>query len=188
MRTFLTLCLAFCLALMAAPAAALEICDELWFTRNLIYDRAGYCFSSPLGQAIFDNADCTGTDINLDRETLNMAARLQAAEMEWDCNVDSSRRSLDVFEIAARMRMIDIPEPDGYESGCIGWLGEPLRLHAARHEAAPVTGLIRTGESIYYGFTSVGEWHFIISSHGTADMGWLRDRPDLRTNCRSFAG
>ncbi len=184
MRVFLMLFL----AMLAAPAAALEICDELWFTRNLIYDRAGYCFSSPLGRAVFDNDDCTGADIALDREALNMAARLQAAEQDWDCAVDTDRRSLDVPAIAARMTMIDIPEPDGYESGCMGWLGAPLSLHAARSTSAPVTGMIQTGDDIYYGFISVDGWHFIVSAHGTADMGWLRDRPDLWTNCRSFAG
>jgi len=61
MRAFLALLL----AALAAPAAALEICDELWFTRNLIYDRAGYCFSSPLGRAVFDNSDCTGSALKI---------------------------------------------------------------------------------------------------------------------------
>jgi len=184
MRAFLALLL----AALAAPAAALEICDELWFTRNLIYDRAGYCFSSPLGRAVFDNSDCTGSALKLDAAALNMAARLQAAEQEWECAVDTSRRTLDVPHLAARMTMIDIPEPDGYESGCMGWLGGPLTLHAARSSAAPVTGMIQPGDNVYYGFISVDDWHFIVSSHGTADMGWLRDRPDLWTNCRSFAG
>ena len=40
-------------------AWALEICDDLWLTRNLIFDRAGYCFGSVLGKSVFDNEGCT---------------------------------------------------------------------------------------------------------------------------------
>ena len=50
--------LTFLLSLCVTPAFALDHCEEWWFTRNLVFDRAGYCFSSPLGQAVFDNSDC----------------------------------------------------------------------------------------------------------------------------------
>ena len=43
--------LALLCALLASPAAASDVCDDLWFTRNLIMDRAGYCFGSVLGRA-----------------------------------------------------------------------------------------------------------------------------------------
>ena len=32
---------------LAAPAAA-SSCEEMWFVRNLVFDRAGMCFGSPL--------------------------------------------------------------------------------------------------------------------------------------------
>ena len=41
------------LLLIPAPVRALEICDDLWFTRNLLFSRAGYCFGSVLGQTVF---------------------------------------------------------------------------------------------------------------------------------------
>ena len=54
------------LFLIASPAAASDVCHDLWFTRNLIMDRAGYCFGSMLGKATFDNSDCTGKNVSLD--------------------------------------------------------------------------------------------------------------------------
>ena len=46
---------AICAFVVAGPAAADERCHDLWFARNAIMDRAGYCFGSVLGQAVFDN-------------------------------------------------------------------------------------------------------------------------------------
>ena len=33
-------------------------CENLWFTRNTIYDENGYCFNTDRGAASFDNSDC----------------------------------------------------------------------------------------------------------------------------------
>ena len=43
----------FMLLSIAPPVVAQEDdppCDELWFARNLLFDRAGHCFDSTLGQ------------------------------------------------------------------------------------------------------------------------------------------
>ncbi|MCK5500992.1 MAG: YARHG domain-containing protein, partial [Tritonibacter mobilis] len=54
------------LALAAAtPAVAGDYCADLWFTRNAIIDRAGYCFGSTLGQRLFDNGDCIAKSVSL---------------------------------------------------------------------------------------------------------------------------
>ena len=45
------LALAIPAALAAFPALAFDPCEDLWFSRNQLYDRAGYCFSTPLGLA-----------------------------------------------------------------------------------------------------------------------------------------
>ncbi len=34
-------------------------CDELWYRRNAIWHRYGYCFGSARGQAAFGNAGCS---------------------------------------------------------------------------------------------------------------------------------
>ena len=33
-------------------------CYDLWYERNEIFDRNGYCFSTQLGRDTFDNSDC----------------------------------------------------------------------------------------------------------------------------------
>ena len=34
-------------------------CQNLWYVRNSIYDRKGYCFKTQDGKDVFDNSDCT---------------------------------------------------------------------------------------------------------------------------------
>jgi len=63
--------------LLAAPVQALDYCDELWFTRNLAFDRAGYCFGSPLGKA-----DSSRT--SLDVESLELRKGLVEIPMPTD--------------------------------------------------------------------------------------------------------
>lgn len=61
------------------PAVA-DACDEMWFIRNLHFDRAGYCFGSTLGQNIFDNAGCTGKDVQLSSEAQKSIAFIKEME------------------------------------------------------------------------------------------------------------
>lgn len=75
-------CLVAALSLFAAPVLASDTCHDLWFTRNAIIDRAGYCFGSPLGQAIFDNTGCIGKSVNLppqDARTVALIRELKGA-------------------------------------------------------------------------------------------------------------
>lgn len=173
---------------LAGPAAALENCDEWWFTRNLIFDRAGYCFASSLGQSIFDNTGCTPGDPGLDRDTLNIVAGIQALEQQWECKVDTAGNSLHVPDLPMRLQMVDIPVPDEYESGCMGWRGTPLTLRIARDDGAKITGVIEAGEDIYYGFVGVEGWSFVLSPGGDADMGWMRNAPFNGESCTNVAG
>ncbi len=90
------------LFLPAAPATA-EVwqygepeCNELWFARNLIMDRAGYCFGSPLGQALFDNRDCRGSDVSLSPAHKSQVRKIQSLEAQIRCKVNSGRVGLDV--------------------------------------------------------------------------------------------
>ncbi|MBY4893745.1 YARHG domain-containing protein [Rhodobacteraceae bacterium N5(2021)] len=78
------------LAVVASPVSAQNsaFCQELWLSRNTIMDRAGQCFGTPLGQAVFDNSDCMEGDIRLtplDAEIVRMA---REAEARARCRVD----------------------------------------------------------------------------------------------------
>ena len=80
---------------IAPPLAAQDAapCDELWFARNLIFDRAGYCFGSRLGRAVFDNTDCSTTAPKFDARAAENVAALHAAETEYGCTIEIGRAS-----------------------------------------------------------------------------------------------
>lgn len=174
-----------CLA--PAPAVALDYCDEIWFTRNLIFDQAGYCFGSPLGQAIFDNADCTPGAVTLAPQQQAMVDTLIAEADYWECKTDTSGLRLNIAQPELRRRMQQMPIPTPYESACIGYRGAPIALHSGRNEAAPVTGQIATGEMIVWSFEAVEGWQFLVSPSGQG-MGWMRDHAWTEAECESFAG
>jgi hypothetical protein len=60
-----------------------NICDQLWYARNAIFDRAGYCFSSARGKAAFDNTGCTGG--TPDAAGMAEVARIQQQEAANGC-------------------------------------------------------------------------------------------------------
>ena len=76
---------------LSTLALANDGCDDLWFTRNLIFDQVGYCFGSPLGQAVFDNADCTAKTPQLSDQDRTRVDAIEAEEARWDCRVDTSK-------------------------------------------------------------------------------------------------
>lgn len=182
------LSLVLLLGLAASPAAAWSPCDELWFTRNLIYDRAGYCFSSTLGRAVFDNSDCTGTEVRLDARAAADVATIEGYEQEMSCAIDSGRRALAVADLAARRALIDLPVPSAYASACYGWRGAPITLHAGRSDSAPVTGTIRTGDDLVWTFDGADGWAFVLSQQLPGQMGWYREPVYSPEDCTASAG
>lgn len=181
--------LALIMIAIGAPAAADWTCDDWWFTRNLIFDRAGQCFNSPLARSVFDRA-CTGA-ASLTPEDAQQVALIREYEEEWGCAVDTSVvRVLDVFYLAQRRAMIDLPVAAPYESGCIGYRGAPIELRAARSMRAAVTGTIPVGGTLAFSYEDVGGWSFFIAD-GTG-MGWAKT-PDLDPQrrpgiCDMYAG
>lgn len=97
MRLVLVICL-----LIPAQGWALEICDDLWFTRNLVYDRAGQCFGSTLGKAVFDNEGCTEGGATLTPVAQKLVARVREIEATQDCDVDTSQDFLAVPVVEQR--------------------------------------------------------------------------------------
>ncbi|MBM7067911.1 DUF4453 domain-containing protein [Actibacterium sp. 188UL27-1] len=182
--------LLFCGAVMAAsPAAALDMCAELWFTRNLVFDRAGYCFGSVLGQVVFDNRDCRTTQPALTSSDKRLVSRMQAAEREWACNVDTDRTLLNVPSWEQRKQMVDLPVPFEGESACIGWRGRSVPLLAARRAGARVTGEITPGAILIYQHEATDGWDFvqIVEDGQIIGMGWV-SLPVPAAMCDSVAG
>ncbi len=164
------------LLLVPSRSLALEYCDELWFTRNLIFHNGGHCFSSPLGKAVFGNESCDSGGVTVLDKDRAFIARLRAAEAEEGCKVDTSRTIMPVIMPEARKALVDHPFPTLYESSCIGWLGERVTLHKGRDTASDVTGAIRKGDTMLFQFEDVGDWTFVeVMLNGiTAAMGWAQ--------------
>ncbi|NSY38259.1 caspase family protein [Leisingera sp. ANG59] len=76
-------------AASAAAPVAQNQCDALWFQRNSIFARRGYCFQSPRGQAAFSNAGCIpgmrAGDVPLSAAERAEVTRLKAQEQLLGC-------------------------------------------------------------------------------------------------------
>jgi hypothetical protein len=181
----------------AAPAAAEDpYCEDWWFARNLIFDRAGYCFATPLGQALFDNSDCTTTAPTLSPPLAARVARIRALEAEFACAVDTTRPALTYPETLEPYRkMADIPIKDFADSGCIGYRGPEVTLHDAARADAPVIGRVEPGVSIGFGHYRENGFDYvtIIPMDGDAPLrdeafaGWGRFGPQPLP-CDGYAG
>ncbi|MCK4713839.1 MAG: DUF4453 domain-containing protein [Marinosulfonomonas sp.] len=179
---------------IASPVVAGDVCDNLWFTRNLLFDRAGYCFGSILGKAVFDNADCTTKEPGLDAQERDVLDAVKAREAELECKVDSRRTTLDVDMIMLRMAMLDLPLATGFESACFGWNGIEMPLHNARHSDSHVLGYLQVGDNIGYFYDPLTDdmgrdWNFITQYRNgqVVGVGWALIGDDLG-KCDAYAG
>jgi hypothetical protein len=50
--------LAGVMMLASTAGAWAQSCEDLWYERNSVYKRAGYCFKTPRAIAAFGNAGC----------------------------------------------------------------------------------------------------------------------------------
>lgn len=170
------------LILMFAPltAAADAVCDELWLTRNTVFDRAGYCFGSRLGKEIFDNSDCTTSAPDLGSEGDQIVAMVREIEQEFSCAVDTSIPTLAVDYIDLRRALDDLPVKTGYESMCLDYVGPALLLTAGRHPDSAIFGEILPGDNVMFLHIPVDGMEFV--DLGDGRMGWVGSTlitPDL---------
>ena len=186
----MTYLLATLAVLGGSPAAATGFCDDLWFTRNLVMDRAGYCFGTPLGQSVFDNGDCTSASVSLDRAASQLVDDIQSAEARNQCDVDTTRDTVAINDIENRRQLVDLPIRSETESTCIGWQGEVTPVLAGRDSAAPEIARIEAGDIVQYQHVPVGDWHYVIiatQDFETRGGGWL-DLSAGAPDCWEMAG
>ncbi|MGI3185994.1 DUF4453 domain-containing protein [Nioella aestuarii] len=180
---------------LAAPALANEpYCEQPWFIRNLIFDRAGFCFSSPLGEAVFDNSDCTGTDVVLSQRDREAVALILEMEDLLDCTMDTSGQTLSTLpELNQLRRFALLPIPVDAASGCIGYLGPQLPLlEAPGAHNGPVLGTLTLESSILFDFLPENGWEFVtVYPNGwegpPGPSGWV-DLGGQMPDCRQVAG
>jgi hypothetical protein len=75
-------------ALLSVQPALAESCYDLWYERNAIYDRNGFCFSSDLGQQTFDNSDCWTKHAKFSRSEQRQIDAIKEEEESRGCNVN----------------------------------------------------------------------------------------------------
>ena len=176
------------LVLVLAPGAVLADCASMWLTRNMAFDRAGYCFGSTLGKALFDNAGCIGKDVTLNAGDRGFVAHTIETEAAFECSIDTSRRSLDLPLVNLWLQLLDFPRRDDGESACLGWRGAPVNLRSAIG-GGRVLGQISRGDDVLFSHMDQAGRSFVtVSSNGRpVSLGWvLIDYNDL--SCDGFAG
>jgi hypothetical protein len=72
------------LAMSAAPAAAQDACDDLWYRRNEIYARNGFCFKTARARAAFGDG-CFPPYGRLSPREKAIVSRIEQREMEYGC-------------------------------------------------------------------------------------------------------
>jgi len=182
--------LVFAFSLLASPVLASDACHDLWFTRNAVIDRAGYCFGSPLGQAVFSNGDCIGKSVSLPPQAERMVALVKEMESRFDCRVNNKQTYLDLDDLFLRFQLWDLPVRDEYESACLGWLGPVMGLRAGHRPDAPLVGQIDPGDYVNYAHIPVGSWAYVTTSGPDWQVtsgGWL-DTALYQEQCRDYAG
>jgi hypothetical protein len=79
-------------ALSAAPAAAQDFwslsCGDLWYQRNAIFARNGYCFKTDRGLRVFGNANCrfwVEADVPMSRGERQQVEIIRDVERQKGC-------------------------------------------------------------------------------------------------------
>lgn len=179
------------LCLLASQSLANPACHDLWYTRNALFDRAGYCFGSVLGQSVFGNQGCIGKNVALSPQAKADVAEAKRMEAWIGCRVNTGGTFLDLPDFPLRRQMVDLPVLDEFEFGCLGWVGPPtdLRVGAGFHH--PAISSVQAGNYVSFSHRPIGGWHYV-TVHGPnfqdlKGAGWLPAfEPDYP--CRDFAG
>ena len=96
-------------------------CDAYWIERNQLYNLHGRCFNSALGQAVFDNSDCTPVAPDMPQVDIDYALEMRRRETRSGCAVDTTRRTVEVQTMrgpmtigmgAYRFAGVDLAGPD----------------------------------------------------------------------------
>ena len=179
--------------MLAGQSMAGDVCSDLWFSRNLVFDQVGYCFSSSLGQAVFDNADCTTRSPVLDPEAQAFVAWVKKIENLEECRVDTARDWLDIPLVEMRRQLRDRVAMSPFQSACIGWRGATVALRSGHSEGDDVIGYVRFGDTIQWEYESPitpSGWAFLTAKRRdgtTLAIGWSNAYIDPQY-CDSLAG
>ncbi|MFQ6549752.1 DUF4453 domain-containing protein [Aestuariibius sp. 2305UL40-4] len=185
----------FLLCIGAAQSAAAQYCHDLWFSRNAMWNDVGYCFSSPLGQAVFDNSDCTTEAPVLSELNTRIVARIVEVEDAFACEVDTSATSLDdaqIFSLEYRRAVTSQPvlgRSEFTEWSCDRFQQPRRPVLAAPEAEAEILGWIETGDGFSVNHDTWDGWDFVTVTEVSdepwqgvpkaAGWVWLADLPEV---------
>ena len=66
------------------PAFA-DVCYDLWYERNSIYNDNGYCFNTREGRRTFDNSDCYTDYPDFTRREQRRINQIKRQENDYGC-------------------------------------------------------------------------------------------------------
>lgn len=139
-------------------------CADLWFSRNAMWNDAGYCFSSPLGQAVFDNMDCTTDTPQLSELNQEFVDGIIEAERELACDVDTSATDFDFERFEHRWAVVTQPVTGPSEFtqwSCHGFVLPKMPVRASPLSSAKLIGWVHTGDGFYVVHEGYGDWAFV---------------------------
>ena len=176
---------------LAATAQSFDFCEELWVTRNMIFDRAGYCFGSTLGQSLFDNSNCTTGTANAPQAYAQIIAWARGDEERLGCRVNTAQPAWpsirSVYDYYNQYWTVAVPVDGGF--GCWGYSGPTVTVYAGAASNTPVLGQLTAGQSYSTTHYGVDGWEFISVSSGpggqTFVTGWARGHT---SDCAQMAG
>lgn len=173
----------FLVTLLLVPTSSFAngMCEDLWFSRNVIYDAHGYCFGSVLGKAMFSNEDCDTVDPELPESLQIRVDRIWDKARSNQCAIDQSRDNIAIYNRDLRRTLLAQPVADERQKACIGARVEtPITLYAAPQEDAENLGRIETGDSLAYFHEAENGWEFvtILSTSNGRDpiSGWTNSQ------------
>lgn len=176
--------LALCALVLAGPAAA--NCDEMWFVRNLIYDNAGTCFTTPLGKAMFDNRDCRPNGpITLGAIDEEVIATIKANEADLGCAVDTRQTYLPLPHANLLRRMDQLPAVAKWESACIAFNAPTVPLRSSLGIGAAVIASVTAGDNVFFRYEPFGGWEFVVTDRAA---GWMPAGTITMDSCLDWAG
>lgn len=194
MRALLLICLTFLpFALPSGPAHA-GVCEDLWYSRNWIMDRAGYCFGTPLGQSYFDTSDCIGKNVTLSPYDAGRVAELRETEQDHGCTLNTQSTYLALDDIQFRRLLVEQPIlfPEGEGFICMGYTGSGVSLFAGPDSNSGVISALEPGDWYRTRHTDIGAWTYITATAPQSDAvkaaGWAMFAPESYTQCLEAAG
>lgn len=172
---------------------ALQLCDELWLTRNYLFHKAGQCFNSTLAQQLFGNANCSTSAARLSGADTEAVTYMRGLEAELGCRVNTNANpSADMrARVNELSRLIDIPTPDEFGFACWGYSGPSGTLHAGASAGSPVIGRFDPGQSLISEYWGKDGWIYYVINSGpltpAITKGWARVTLDGSV-CAQMAG